>query len=76
MRRQDRMDGSPGELPVTYFAPARPAHPAGLAYRKWREIIMQKECFLVGSLQRVDPLLILAGAERCYNQGLRLAAGE
>ena len=37
---------------------------------------MQEERLLVGPLQRVDPLLILAGAQRCYHQRLRLAAGE
>ncbi len=37
---------------------------------------MQQEGFLVGPLQRVDPLLILAGPERGDDQRLGLAAGE
>src|SRR6516225_5579955 len=76
VRRQDRMDGAPGELAVTDLAAARPAHSSGLADREWREVVMQEERLLVGPLQRVDPLLILAGAQRCYHQRLGLAAGE
>ena len=37
---------------------------------------MQQERLLVGPRQRVDPLLVLAGAERGDHQRLRLAAGE
>ena len=37
---------------------------------------MQEERLLVGPVQRVDPLLVLAGAERGHHQRLRLAAGE
>ena len=37
---------------------------------------MQQEAFLVGALQGVDELLVLAGAERGDHQRLGLAAGE
>ena len=37
---------------------------------------MQQEVLLVGALQRVDVLLVLAGAERGDHQRLGLAAGE
>ena len=37
---------------------------------------MQQEALLVGAFQRVDELLVLAGAERGDDQRLRLAAGE
>ncbi len=76
VRRQDRMDGAPRELAVADLATARPGHASGLADRERREVVMQEERLLVGPLQRVDPLLILAGAQRRYHQRLRLAAGE
>ena len=76
MRRQNRMNGAPGELAVTDLAPAGAAHPPGLADGKWRKVVMQKKCFLVGAVERVDPLLVLAGAQRGHDQRLRLAAGE
>ena len=37
---------------------------------------MQQEVFLVGSLQRINELLVVTGAERGYNQRLGFAAGE
>ncbi len=37
---------------------------------------MQHEGLLVGALERVDILLVLAGAERGHGERLRLAAGE
>ena len=37
---------------------------------------MEQEALLVGALERVDVLLVLAGAERRDDQRLRLAAGE
>ena len=37
---------------------------------------MEQEALLIGSLERIDELLILAGAERRHHQRLRLAAGE
>ena len=76
LRRQDRADRAPGELAVADFAPSRCADAAGFADREGREVVMQQERFLVGSVQRVDPLLVLAGAERGDHDRLRLAAGE
>ena len=52
------------------------ADAAGLADRERREVVVQQERLLVGALQRVDELLVLAGAERRHHQGLGLAAGE
>ena len=74
--RQHRMDRAPGELAVADLAAARAAHAAGLADREGREVVVQQERLLVGPLQRVDPLLVLAGAERRDHQRLGLAAGE
>ena len=37
---------------------------------------MEQEALLVGALERVDVLLVLAGAERRHDQRLGLAAGE
>ena len=74
--RQHRMDRAPGELAVADLAALGAAHAAGLADRVGREVVVQQERFLVGPLQRVDPLLVLAGAERGDHQRLGLAAGE
>ena len=74
--RQHRMDRAPGELAVADLAAAGRADAAGLADRERREVVVQQERFLVGALQRVDELLVLAGAERGDDQRLRLAAGE
>mgnify|MGYP003693925643 CR=1 FL=1 len=76
LRRQHRMDRAPGELAVADLAAAGRADAAGLADREGREVVVQQERLLVGALQRVDPLLVLAGAERRHHQRLRLAAGE
>ncbi len=74
--RQQRMNRAPGKLAVAYFTPLGAAHAAGLADRIRREIIVQQEGFLVTALQGVDPLLVLAGAERGHHQRLGFAAGE
>ena len=76
LRRQHRTDRAPGELAVADLAPAGRADAAGLADRERREVVVQHERFLVGPLQGVDPLLVLAGAERGDHDRLRLAAGE
>ena len=76
LRRQHRMDRAPGELAVADFAALGAAQAAGLADRVGREVVVQHEAFLVRALQRVDVLLVLAGAERGDDQRLRLAAGE
>ena len=75
-RRQHRADGAPGELAVADFAAAGRTHAAGLADRVGREVVVQQEGLLVGAVEAVDVLLVLAGAERGDDQRLRLAAGE
>src|SRR5882672_11050654 len=70
------MDGAPGELAMADFTPARRAHAARLARGIGREIIMQQEMLAELALERVDDLLVLAGAERGHDEGLRLAPGE
>ena len=74
--RQHRMDGAPGELAVADFAAARRTHAAGLTDRIGREVVVQQERLLVHAGQRVDILLVLAGAERGNDDRLRLATGE
>ena len=74
--RQQRMDRAPGQLAVADLAASGRADAAGLADRERREVVVQQERLLVGALQRVDELLVLAGAERGDHQRLGLAAGE
>ncbi len=52
--------------------PMRPASPTEYG----REIVVQHEVLAVLALERVDDLLVLAGAERGDAERLRLAAGE
>ena len=73
---QHRTDGAPGKLAMADFAPPRRAHAAGLADRIGWKIIMQEEALLIGALETVDELLVLAGAECRDDQRLRLATGE
>ena len=58
------------------LAAAGRAHPAGLADRIGREVVVQQEVRARGAVQRVDHLLVVAGAERGHHQCLGLAAGE
>ena len=58
------------------FAAARRADAAGFADREGREVVVQQERLFVGSLQRIDELLVFGGAERGDHQSLRLAARE
>ena len=74
--RQHRMDRAPGELAVPDLAPAGRTHAARLADRIGREVVVEQEALLVGAVERVDVLLVLAGAERRDDERLRLAAGE
>ena len=74
--RQHRADGAPGELAVADFAPAGRAHAAGLADRIGREVVVEQEPLLIGAVQRIDILLVLARAERRDDHRLRFAAGE
>ena len=76
LRRQDRADCAPGELAVADLAAARRTDASGLTDRERREVVVQQERLLVGALQRVDELLVLAGAERGDHDRLGLAAGE
>ena len=76
LRRQHRTYCTPRQLAVTDLAAARRAHAPGFADRIGREVVVQHERFFVGPAQRVDPLLVLAGAERGDDDRLRLAAGE
>src|SRR5580704_18867821 len=70
------MNCPPGEFAVADFSPAWRPDAAGFADRERREIVVQQERLLVRPLQRVDELLILAGAERGDHQCLGLAARE
>ena len=74
--RQHRADGAPGELSVPDFAPARRAHAAGLADRIGGEVVVEQEPLLVGPVQRIDILLVLARAERGDDHRLGFAARE
>ncbi len=76
MQRQHRMDGTPSELAVADLAPSGRAEPSRLAHRERREVVVQHETFFVGAGERVDELLVLAGAERRHHERLGLAAGK
>ncbi|CUT16300.1 hypothetical protein BF49_7380 [Bradyrhizobium sp.] len=76
VRRQHRVDRAPGELAVADLAALGAAEAAGLTDRVGREVVVQQERLFVRSRQRVDVLLVLAGAERGHDQSLGLAAGE
>ena len=58
------------------LAPAGRVHAARLADRVGREVVVQQEPLLARALERIDELLVLAGAEGGDDQRLRLAAGE
>src|SRR4029453_16340056 len=73
---QYRMDGAPGKLAVTDLAPARRAKAPDFADRIGREVVVEHKGFFVGALERIDILLVLAGAERGDGKRLRLSAGE
>ena len=76
MRRQHRMDRAPGQLAVADLAALGAAHATGFTDRVGREVVVQQELLLVGPCQRVDVLLVLAGAERGHHHRLGFAAGE
>jgi hypothetical protein len=52
------------------------AEAAGLAGAEGREVVVEQEALAVLAGDRVDDLLVAAGAQRGHHQGLRLAAGE
>ncbi len=70
------MDRAPGQLAVADLAPAGRAHAARFAGRVRREVVVQHEGLAEFAFQRVDDLLVLAGAEGGNRQRLGLAAGE
>ncbi len=76
MRRQHGTDRAPGELAMADLAALGAAEASGFTDRVGREVVVQQERFLVRPRQRVDVLLVLAGAERGHDQALGLAAGE
>ena len=76
VRRQDRVDRAPGELAVADFATLGAAETTGFTDRVGREVVVQQERLFVGSRQRVDILLVLAGAERGHDHRLGFTAGE
>ena len=76
LRRQQRMHRPPGELAMADLAPAGRAHAARLVGRIGREVVVQHEGLAGFALQRVDDLLILAGAQRGDHERLGLAPGE
>ncbi len=69
MQRQHRVHGPPGELSVPDFPAARRPETTRFAHREGRKIVMQHEAFFVGAGQRVDELLVLAGAEPGSRRG-------
>ena len=58
------------------LAPARRAQGPRLADAERREVVVQHEGPVVLALQRVDPLLVLAGAQGDDGEGLRLPSRE
>ena len=74
--RQQRTDRPPGQLAVADVAAARRAHAARLPDRERREVVVQHEGLVVLAVERIDQLLVVAGAERGDHQGLGLAARE
>ena len=74
--RQHWADRAPGELAVADFAPAGRTHASRLADGIGWEVVVEQEAFLVGAVERVDVLLVLARPERRDDERLRLAARE
>ena len=58
------------------LAPARRTHAARLADRIGGEVVVEQETLLVRAVERIDILLVLAGAQGGDDERLRLAAGE
>ena len=59
MVRQDSLQGAPCQLAVADFATASAAHTARLTDGIWREVIVQQEAFLAGTVQAVDILFVV-----------------
>ena len=58
------------------FAPAGRAHAAGFADRIGGEVVVEEEPLLIGPVQRIDILLVLARAERGDDHRLRFSTRE
>ena len=74
--RQHRANRAPRELSVADLPPARRAHPTRLADGVGREVVVEQEALFVGTLERVDVLLVLTRAKGCDNEGLCFPASE
>ena len=70
------MQRAPCQLAVADLAAAGRTHAARFADGVGREVIMQHEALAIFAGQRIDHLLVLAGAERGHDQRLGLAAGK
>ena len=67
-RRQNRLQCPPRELAMADLAPSRRADAAGLAHAIGREVVVQQEVGAEVAVQRVDELLVIAGAQRGHHQ--------
>src|SRR6056297_317866 len=74
--RQNRLERAPRKLAMADFTPSRRAHAPGFAHRIGGEVVVQQEVRFEIPVQRVDELLVVAGAKRGDHQALRLATGE
>ncbi len=74
--RHHRFDAATGEPAMADFAPLRRADEACLADAVRREVVMQHERVAPLAFERIDDLRVAAGAERGYDERLRLAARE
>ena len=74
--RQHRANGAPGELAVPDFAPAGRSHAAGFADRIGGKVVVEQEPLLIGPVQRIDILLVLARAQRGDDHRLRFSTRE
>ena len=76
LRRQQADQRALGEAAVADLAALRRSHAAGLAGGVRRHVVVDHEALAVLARERVDDLLVAAGAERHGDQRLGLAAGE
>ena len=61
---------------MTYFAALRRADAAGFTGGVGRHVVVEHEAVAILSLQRIDDLLVAAGAQCGDNKRLRFTAGE
>ena len=76
LRRQQADQRALGEAAVADLAALRRTHAAGLAGGVRRHVVVEHEALAVLARERVDDLLVAAGAERHGDQRLGFAAGE